>query len=345
MVFEDSFNFSNLRGNAILYKNESACYAIFCRLNSKYYIGSTCNLHSRLYDHSKLLKKGCHKNKDLQNDYNKFGDKEFLVYVLKLCKNENERIVEKQFLSLDNIVYYNTREVERYNVPILTCEQTVKFWNKFPIFNKKDCCVGQASVYFNPIVYESHIVSFVLNYREKNNLPEYQIPLGYVVRHICHNHRCMNPYHLDVGTESDNSWDNIRCDKHSSQKIPYKHVSRMRVFLKSGYLKTSNDVLRLADKYDVGVAAIVKILNNKTFKDENYLPPYRTPIINRNTKHSKYYGVYLITRKTNNSSVKWSAICNGSYLGKFCTEIEAATVYNDYVLTNNIDKPLNYIGV
>lgn len=36
------------------------------------------------------------------------------------------------------------------------------------------------------------------------------IPPGMLIRHMCHNKRCCNPDHLQLGDESDNAMDNVR---------------------------------------------------------------------------------------------------------------------------------------
>jgi hypothetical protein len=47
------------------------------------------------------------------------------------------------------------------------------------------------------------------------------IPNGLVVRHRCDNKRCCNPYHLEVGTKSENAYDYYlrgRAQKHYEEQ-------------------------------------------------------------------------------------------------------------------------------
>lgn len=57
------------------------------------------------------------------------------------------------------------------------------------------------------------------------------------------------------------------------------------------------------------------------------------------TSTSKYYGVSYDKR-----SKKWMVITNKIYLGRFLDEIEAAKAYDEYIIKNNINKPLNFKG-
>ena len=52
-------------------------YKIECIANNKVYIGQSINIKRRLYDHKTRLRKGTHKNKHLQNAWNKYGEDNF----------------------------------------------------------------------------------------------------------------------------------------------------------------------------------------------------------------------------------------------------------------------------
>jgi group I intron endonuclease len=52
-------------------------YTILCVANQKRYIGSSSNLHPRLYGHKSRLKHNKHHSKEMQNDWNYFGAAKF----------------------------------------------------------------------------------------------------------------------------------------------------------------------------------------------------------------------------------------------------------------------------
>ncbi len=69
----------------------SGIYSIYCKVNNKYYIGQSVDVYERMHHHRSRLKKGEHKVKDLQEDYNTYGEDKFVFKV--------EKLIEEQFLS------------------------------------------------------------------------------------------------------------------------------------------------------------------------------------------------------------------------------------------------------
>lgn len=57
--------------------NRSGIYKITNIANGKCYIGSSCNLYNRIYEHFKYLRLNRHANPKLQNAYNKYGLENF----------------------------------------------------------------------------------------------------------------------------------------------------------------------------------------------------------------------------------------------------------------------------
>ena len=67
----------------------------------KYYVGSAANLYTRYMNHKKDLSQNKHRNKKLQNFYNKYG-KEFLrMDVLEYCKKED--LIKREQYYIDNL--------------------------------------------------------------------------------------------------------------------------------------------------------------------------------------------------------------------------------------------------
>lgn len=78
----------NISGN-------SGIYIIFCKTTKKAYIGLATNLNSRLRSHVSDLKHNLHVNKQLQEDYNKYGSSCFEIGImLDTGKKEKREILE-----------------------------------------------------------------------------------------------------------------------------------------------------------------------------------------------------------------------------------------------------------
>lgn len=75
-------------------------YCIENLINHKKYIGQSIDIYSRWKQHQSLLNRGVHDNEKLQNAWNKYGNKNFLFYVIQ----ENELLElddwEKYYINL-----------------------------------------------------------------------------------------------------------------------------------------------------------------------------------------------------------------------------------------------------
>ena len=70
-------NICHLSGIGIAY-----FYIIGCKVNDKMYVGATRNPSSRYSSHISKLRKNKHSNKSLQNDFNRFGEENFVFRVI-----------------------------------------------------------------------------------------------------------------------------------------------------------------------------------------------------------------------------------------------------------------------
>lgn len=87
-------------------------YCIRCKVNNKAYIGSSVNINRRWTEHKSALKAGRHDNKQLQEDYNKYGADNFLYLTLINCKPQNLLWYENIYMLL-----FNTRDISMgYNM-------------------------------------------------------------------------------------------------------------------------------------------------------------------------------------------------------------------------------------
>lgn len=84
----------------------SGIYKIINLVNGKFYIGSSCNLKAREYDHFRTLENNCHRNKYLQHAYNKYGKYNFKFEIIEVFKNAPKDKKELKDLLLEREQYY-----------------------------------------------------------------------------------------------------------------------------------------------------------------------------------------------------------------------------------------------
>lgn len=100
-------------------KEKSGIYLILCTSNMKGYIGSSCNLHSRLNNHILTFINKTHKNKYLQRAWNKYGEKGFEFFIVEYCNRNDLQEREQFYINLYNTNYkfngYNLSCVKRRN--------------------------------------------------------------------------------------------------------------------------------------------------------------------------------------------------------------------------------------
>lgn len=88
-------------------------YAIHCKINNKIYIGQTVNYKNRIQYHKNVLRKNKHTNPYLQEDYNKYGEDNFIFYKLEDNIFDNLNLVkETYYMNL----YGGTNSYNIYNV-------------------------------------------------------------------------------------------------------------------------------------------------------------------------------------------------------------------------------------
>lgn len=101
-------------------KKEFYIYQIKCLQNNGVYVGQTSQLKSRKYSHFFKLRKGTHYNKELQKDFDSYGELFFefkIIYELKFNNLDKytvprmpeiiESLVIGELLKKDGIKIYN----------------------------------------------------------------------------------------------------------------------------------------------------------------------------------------------------------------------------------------------
>lgn len=83
-------------------ENKHGIYTIKNLINDKKYIGSAINLASRLRVHKHLLNQNKHKNKHLQNAWNKYGKSCFIFEIVELVDDKNELLnIEQKYINFN----------------------------------------------------------------------------------------------------------------------------------------------------------------------------------------------------------------------------------------------------
>lgn len=83
------------------------------------------------------------------------------------------------------------------------------------------------------------------------------IPNGLVVRHMCDNPSCVNPSHLELGTQSDNIKDCVARGRHHNMKLSADDVRAIRNDTRSSR--------KVAAIYGIDHKAVLNIRNRKSY--------------------------------------------------------------------------------
>lgn len=85
-------------------------YAIINKKNKKIYIGLSKDIEKRFKEHKRDLKGNYHRNRHLQNSYNKYGIENFIFKIMEECLES--QLNEKEIFWIN----YFSRKYEMYNI-------------------------------------------------------------------------------------------------------------------------------------------------------------------------------------------------------------------------------------
>lgn len=86
-----------------MWKNDfCGIYKIENLVNHKMYIGQSHKIKRRWSDHKKVLRKGKNKNRLLQEDWNTYGENNFIFDIIELCPSEELDKKEKYYIKKYN---------------------------------------------------------------------------------------------------------------------------------------------------------------------------------------------------------------------------------------------------
>jgi group I intron endonuclease len=78
--------------------NQCGVYVIRCEPTGNKYVGASVNIVKRIREHFYRLERGVHRNRRLQNAYNKYGRDSFTSDVLLYCDPVNLEVYGKRLI-------------------------------------------------------------------------------------------------------------------------------------------------------------------------------------------------------------------------------------------------------
>lgn len=101
-------------------------YQIKNLITKQIYIGSSSNFLQRKRQHKTELNRNIHKNRRLQNSFNKYGTDNFEYSILEIVKSEDNLISREQFYLDTFKPFYNIRKVADRNVGIKKSRESIE---------------------------------------------------------------------------------------------------------------------------------------------------------------------------------------------------------------------------
>lgn len=242
-------------------------YYILNTLNKKIYIGSSCHINRRFYEHKYFLNKNTHANKHLQSAWNKYGEDVFEFGIIELIDSKKEDLLDVEQIWLDYFQSYDDKN--GYNISAYAegsggykvSKETRKKIRKWHIGQKasektrKKLSLQRMGELNN--FYGKHHSEETKEYLRK-------IKTGRKLSET-HKHKIIkNLRHDGWSDEERNKMREFRIgEKSSNVKLTENEVIDILKSLKNGvYEKT------LADKYNISLTQISRIKNRKRW---NYL--------------------------------------------------------------------------
>lgn len=213
---------------------KTGIYKITNLENGKIYVGSSCNIYNRWYQHRNSLNKGKHHSIRLQNAWNKYGESKFSFEILEIVERQQLITEEQKYLDLyeshNPNKGYNMLSIAGSNAGKVLSKETKK---KISETRKKR---GSAKGKNNPM--------FGRRITEKDHHM-------YGKTHSAEARQKISSNHCDVsGTKNPRS------------KLDWDKVN----FIRQSYKNGEKSVKELMALYNVGQNTIYNILYNNTWK-------------------------------------------------------------------------------
>lgn len=101
-------------------------YCIENLIDNKKYIGQSVNIKERWYHHKRRLRNGNHYNNHLQSSWNKYGEENFLFYIIEECSEYELDAKEEYHISKYNSLEFGYNQRPGGNTSNMTKEQKTK---------------------------------------------------------------------------------------------------------------------------------------------------------------------------------------------------------------------------
>lgn len=271
----------------------------------KFYIGSTENLQRRIRGHLNGIDRRKHYNKKLENSFYKYGKDNFKLQILQVCKNvSKERLLEIEQYWLDLLrPYYNLSIKATCTLP--SPEGLKVRADKLRRRCKTDSKIQLANIDFN------------------KSLQLYRIRITY------------NKITLDLGTFKELNKAKEKLDylnQFTIEEIYEKYIMQKEQKTK---LKEERLQAKLEKQKQKEITNAFKNFRKELQSVKNYLYWKKQA-----DKRTSKYDYVSFSKNRNKYICQFRHLKQSHYLGYFTTELEAAITYNQYVIDNNLNRPL-----
>ena len=132
-----------------------------------------------------------------------------------------------------------------------------RFWRKVKVKSENDCWLWTAATTNGGYGVIGHRDKTVRAHRLSYEMANGPIPRNHVVRHKCDNPACVNPDHLEIGTQADNICDAVSRNRNRG---PTRKLTDSAVL----DIRQSKDTIReCAERHKVSYAYVSLIRNGK----------------------------------------------------------------------------------
>jgi hypothetical protein len=124
----------------------------------------------------------------------------------------------------------------------LNKNKDIRFWDNVDIRDKDSCWIWKLSTSCQGYPTYGSVLAYRISYRlAYGEIPKIVNGRKVVIRHLCSNKRCVNPYHLELGNNSSNSFDRYRLE--GAKKLTTIQVLHARYLRSQG--QTYNEIAKL----------------------------------------------------------------------------------------------------
>lgn len=256
--------------------NVSGVYAITCDQTQRAYVGSSNNIYQRIRIHFIKLGKNKHCNKELQNDFNKYGVETFHVELLEETHEYDLLNKENEWCNKGCNLYNSSMNANHSSIKDITVKQFYNFWKRVDIKLQEECwnwkgkCIDKDGYARITITINNKEISF-----RANRLAYFWLKPddneNLIVRHTCNNKSCCNPHHMVLGSYSENRKDVV---KDKGTILSEEQVKILRNKFKENYSIPRLELVKFCkDKFnlDLELRYIMHICSNRFYYDKNYI--------------------------------------------------------------------------